>query len=117
MAQPIRGSIVWAKVLDPQGQNLKLRPLVIVTATEEIPTSSEVWAVAVSTQLDDTPTEDCVELPWQRPRHPKTGLNERCAAVCTWLKKIPLSSIEEYAGVVPGKQLLAILAKVGDLPP
>ena len=72
--------------------------------------------LGVSTQAEDTPPELSVELPWDRRRHPKTGLKERCAVVCHWLKKIPLSSIREYAGVVPGKQLLEILHKVGDLP-
>jgi len=55
--------------------------------------------------------------PWDRKRHLRTGLKERCAAVCTWLKKVTLADVKEYAGTVPGKQMLEILRKVGSLPP
>jgi hypothetical protein len=57
-----------------------------------------------------------VELPYESNRpHPKTGLKDRSTVVCNWWKKVPLSSIQEYAGVVPGKQLLEILRKVKTL--
>jgi mRNA-degrading endonuclease toxin of MazEF toxin-antitoxin module len=113
---PCRGRIIWVEITDSHGHNPKCRPAVILTATEEIQPESEVWVVGVSTQADATPAEVSVELPWHRDRHPKTGLRERCVAVCTWLKKMPLRNIVEYAGVVPGKQLLEILRKVGSLP-
>jgi mRNA-degrading endonuclease toxin of MazEF toxin-antitoxin module len=117
MKHPQRGSIVWVAIPDPQGGNEKTRPAVILTATEEIAAATEVWVAAISTTLEDTPREVCVDLPWHNSRHPKTGLKEACAAVCTWLKKIRLDSVEEYAGVVPGKQLMEILQRVGSLPP
>lgn len=51
-----------------------------------------------------------VELPWHHAGHLKTGLKVRSAAVCTWLTYVPLSAIQEYAGMVPTPQLLRILA-------
>ena len=36
MPQPERGRIVWVELPDPQGQNPKCRPVVILTAAEEI---------------------------------------------------------------------------------
>jgi mRNA-degrading endonuclease toxin of MazEF toxin-antitoxin module len=104
---------------DPQGRNPKLRPAVIVSPNEEIQPDapeSSVLVVAVSTRLDASAPEVSVELPWQRDRHPKTGLRERCVAVCNWLDRVELKDIQEYAGVVPGKQLLEILRKVAALP-
>ncbi len=45
---PQRGQIVKAEVLDPQGGNPKCRPLVIVTATEDIKPNQPFLAVAIT---------------------------------------------------------------------
>jgi mRNA-degrading endonuclease toxin of MazEF toxin-antitoxin module len=118
MPIPCRGRIVWVELNDPQGKNPKCRPAVILTATDQIKPDSDVWVVGVSTQGASTSAEVSVELPWDRTGHPhpKTGLKERCVVVCTWVAKVPLASIKDYAGIVPGKYFLEILRKVGDLP-
>jgi mRNA-degrading endonuclease toxin of MazEF toxin-antitoxin module len=97
---------------DPQGHNPKCRPAVIVSPDEEIQTGGDVWVVAISTQLNEAPAEAQVPLPWERSGHPKTRLKERCAAVCTWMEKVSVSSIREYGGIVPGRQLLDILTRI-----
>lgn len=112
MAPLCRGRIVWVELLDPQGRNPKCRPAVIVTADAEIQPEGEVWVVAISTQFDAAPAEHQVELPWDRRGHPKTRLKERCAAVCSWMEKVRVDSIQECAGVVPGRQLLDILSRI-----
>ena len=112
MSQLRRGRIVWAELLDPQGHNRKCRPAVVVTPDEEIQADGEVWVVAISTQLDESPREAQVELPWDRRGHPRTGLKERCSAVCTWMEKVAVANIKEHAGVVPGRQLLDILTRI-----
>jgi len=116
---PCRGRIVWVEITDPQGENPKCRPAVIITPTEAIRPDEpdcEVWVLGVTTRTEDTSAELAVELPWAPDRrHPKTGLSERCAVVCNWWKRIRLGSIREYAGVVPGRQLLEILGKVKTL--
>jgi hypothetical protein len=83
-----------------------------VSASEEIQPDGEVWVVAISSQLDAAPAEDQVELPWDCRGHPKTKLKERCAAVCSWMIKVSAASIQETAGVVPGRQLLDILSRI-----
>jgi mRNA-degrading endonuclease toxin of MazEF toxin-antitoxin module len=75
------------EITDPEGVNPKCRPAVIVTPTEEIQPGSDVVVVAISTQVEMTPSEVAVELPWDRKGHPKTGLKGRCVAVYSWLKK------------------------------
>jgi hypothetical protein len=105
------------ELTDPQGRNPKDRPAVIVTATEEIQPDGEVWVVAISTQMDAAPAEEQVALPWHPQRHPRTGLTERSSAVCTWLRKVPLSSIRKYGGMVPGRQLIELMGKVDALLP
>lgn len=105
-----RGRIVWVELHDPQGRNPKCRPGVIVSADAEIRDDGEVWIVAISSRTDAAPPEVQVELPWTRQGHPRTGLKERCAAVCTWLERVPAASIRDAAGLVPDRQLLDILA-------
>lgn len=107
-----RGRIVWVELLAPQSRSPKCRPAVIVTPDAEIQPDGEVWVVDITSRLDAAPAEEQVELPWDRRGHPKTGLKERCAAVCTWMERVSVSSIQGYAGVVPGRQLLDILSRI-----
>jgi mRNA-degrading endonuclease toxin of MazEF toxin-antitoxin module len=112
VSQLCRGRIVWVELHDPQGRNPKCRPAVIVTPDNDIRRDGEIWVVAISSQLDEAPTDVCVELPWERRGHPRTGLKERCAAVCTWMVKVSVASIQGCAGIVPGRQLLDILTRI-----
>jgi mRNA-degrading endonuclease toxin of MazEF toxin-antitoxin module len=107
-----RGRIVWVELLDAQGRNPKCRPAVIVTPDADIQADGEVWVVAISSQLSESPADVQVELPWDRRGHPRTGLKERCAAVCTWMEKVPVSCIKGTAGIVPGRQLLDIMTHI-----
>ena len=115
MADLCRGRIVWVELPDPQGHNPKCRPAVIVTPTDDIRPDGDLWVVAISTQLDAAPANAQVELPWKRGGHPRTKLKERCAAICSWMVKVTADSIKESAGVVPGRQLLDILARIKPL--
>lgn len=107
-----RGRIVWVELLDPQGRNPTCRPAVIVTPDADIQADGGVWVVASSTQLHEAPAEVQVELPWHHRGHPRTGLRERCAAVCTWMEKVNVAAIQGFAGMVPGRQLLDIEARI-----
>jgi mRNA-degrading endonuclease toxin of MazEF toxin-antitoxin module len=112
MTQPlVIGRIVWAEVADANGIR-KLRPAVIVTATDGPTPTGPFDAVAVTSRLDKPLPEDHVLLPWHPRGHPRTGLNRRCAAVCTWLVRIMESDIQEVAGIVPTSVMGLILAKV-----
>jgi hypothetical protein len=100
----------------PAGTQPKVPPAVIVTPTDDIRPDGEVWVVGISTQIAAAPAEVQVELPWHAQKHPKTGLRERCAAVSTWLTRMPVSAIQSEAGSVPGPHLARILGLVGSLP-
>ncbi|HEX5271744.1 MAG TPA: type II toxin-antitoxin system PemK/MazF family toxin [Gemmataceae bacterium] len=112
MSKLCRGRIVWVELLDPQSRNVKCRPAVVVTPDEEIQDGGEVWVVAISTQLTGAPAEVQVALPWERGGHPRTGLKERCAAVCTWMARVKVADVRGTAGIVPGRQLLDILTRI-----
>jgi mRNA-degrading endonuclease toxin of MazEF toxin-antitoxin module len=107
-----RGRIVWVELTDPQGRNRKRRPAVIVTPDSDIRADGEVWVVGISTQLAEAPAEVQVELSWDRLGHSRTGLRERCAAVCTWMEKVRVADIHGFAGTVPGRQLLEIQTRI-----
>ncbi len=105
------GRIVWAEIPDPNGIR-KLRPAVIVTPTDALTPAGPFDVVAVTSRLPDSLPDDHVLLPWHPSGHPRTGLNRRCAAVCTWLAQIVDSDIQDVAGLVPTPLMRTILEKV-----
>lgn len=110
-----QGRIVRANVLDPQGQNPKVRSLVIVTATSKIAAADSVAGVAITGSFSDPLADDEVLLPWRKDRHPKTGLHKPCVAKCSWVCAIKPTDILERAGIVPPAVLDQIIAKVTPL--
>jgi hypothetical protein len=109
------GQIVWAEMADANGIR-KLRPAVIITPTDQIDPNSPLDVVAVTSQVPQSLPDDQVLLPWHRQGHPRTGLNRRCAAVCSWMARIVPTDIQSVGGVVPGPVLLTIAAKLASPP-
>ncbi len=111
MATQIRfGQIVWAEIADANGVS-KARPAVVMTASDQISPSGLLELVAITSWLPDPIPDDHVLLPWHAQGHPRTGLNRKSAAVCSWVAVIPASEVQDIAGMVPGPQLLEIIAK------
>lgn len=106
-----QGTIGWAEVPDPQG-DIKQRPVVIVTESDEIVLDEPILAVAVTTTFPNPPTREYVELPWFRLGHPATNLSKRSAAVCNWLVSLRPSDLISVRGYVPTKYLREIIIKV-----
>ena len=112
MPNPEQGRIVFAEVLDPQGRNSKIRPLVIVSETEEIEAGELFFCVAITGELPKKLPDDCVLLPYSPKTHPRTGLKKKCAAMCSWLVEIRESHIQRYAGTVSASELQDILDRI-----
>jgi hypothetical protein len=102
------GRIVWAEIADPNGIR-KQRPAVIVSAADDADT---LTVVAVTSRVPEILPDDHVLLPWHPQGHPRTRLNRKSAAVCSWLSAIAASDILDVAGMVPGPELLEIVTKV-----
>jgi mRNA-degrading endonuclease toxin of MazEF toxin-antitoxin module len=100
--------VIVEAMLDPQGRNPKDRPCVVVYAPPNDSQDRSYRVVGITTTLPDELTVDHVALPWQRPRHPVTGLNQRNAALCTWVAVIDESRIARRIGNAPPRPLLAI---------
>lgn len=112
MPSPLsQGRIVWAELLDPQGHNPKRRPAVILTPTAEIRADGEVVVAALSSQIDQSPPDVSVPVPWQPGGHPRTKLNRRNVIVCTWLVALPVASIRnnDVGGAVPFAEMARVL--------
>ena len=105
------GRIVWAEIADANGFP-KLRPVVVVTPSDRITPAAPLDVIAVTSRIPGPLPHDYVLLPWHAQGHPRTGLNRKCAAVCTWVARIRPADVRGMAGVVPGAVMLEILSKV-----
>lgn len=112
MPTPQRGRIVLVEVLDPQGSNPKVRPVVILSSNEDIQSGDDIVGVCISSQLSDANSKFQVELPWHRDGHARTGLRKRSAAMCNWIVSFKAEQIKEQKGVVPDPKMLQILETV-----
>src|ERR1700758_189422 len=106
----VTGRIVWSELADANGIR-KLRPAVVVTPTDRITAGGALEVVAITSRLSDPLPADHVLLPWHPQGHPRTRLNRRCAAVCTWLARISATDIQSVAGIVPSATLLDIATR------
>lgn len=112
MTPPVQfGQIVWAELADANGVR-KARPAVVVTPTERISASETLEVVAITSRLPLPLPADHILLPWHARGHPRTGLNRKCAAVCSWIARIASTDIRNTAGIVPGTVLLDIVARI-----
>jgi hypothetical protein len=110
-----RGRIVLVNIPDPQGRNPKDRPVVIVTATDEITDQDSFFGVAISGKIEKPLPQSCVRLPWDRRGHPRTGLSKPSVARCDWLVEIGSKNVTKMLGFVPDKQLQQIIDIVDKL--
>jgi hypothetical protein len=99
--------VLVADMLDRRGRYPKDRPCVIITEPGSTPEGWEL-VVAISTRLPVPLPDDHVLLPWQRPHHPKTGLNMRNAAIGGWVEMIDEGRIIRKLGIVPDRPLLLL---------
>ncbi len=88
-------------VSDPTGQNLKTRPVVLVSDVEQL------YGVAVSTQFD-LPLQAHEVLLYDGKTRNRTGLSKPCVALCDWVVGFEVSQIVKKLGHVMPHQQTAI---------
>jgi mRNA-degrading endonuclease toxin of MazEF toxin-antitoxin module len=108
------GQIVWTEIADANGVR-KARPAIILTPDERIPKAEHVQVAAITSTVPQPTPDDHVLLPWHSAGHPRTGLNRKCAAVCSWLAQIRPADVQNVVEIVPGRELLEIISKVASL--
>jgi hypothetical protein len=103
------GDIVIVEgLLDPQGRNPKDRACVVVTPSDQIEDGGSLDVVAITSLVPEVLPLDHVCLPWYAQCHPRTGLNKRNAAVCSWRSEVDESRVVRTIGHAPVRQLLQI---------
>jgi mRNA-degrading endonuclease toxin of MazEF toxin-antitoxin module len=100
--------LLVAEILDPNGQNPKTRPVIVVTPDALIVEGGELFGVAVTGTSPDPLPDDAVKLPWHRNGHPKTGLDKPAVAACHWIVAIDPDRVVRRKGFFPAKQIKAI---------
>jgi mRNA-degrading endonuclease toxin of MazEF toxin-antitoxin module len=110
------GQIVWADIPDDNGV-VKARPAVVVTPNDVLAASDLLDVVAVTSRVPEPLPEDHILLPWHAQRHPRTGLNRKCTAVCSWVVQISVHDIQSVVGIVSGTVFTDILRKIHPRPP
>jgi hypothetical protein len=105
--------IIFAEVLDPNGQNPKTRRVVVLTPDTELATGFPVVVAGVTGTLPSTRTAEYVKLPYKNPpgRHPKTGLTKEAAVLCTWVVSITQNDVKGRSGFVPPAHMAMVWAK------
>jgi mRNA-degrading endonuclease toxin of MazEF toxin-antitoxin module len=99
--KPEQGRIILVAVPDPQNRNVKVRPAVIISETQQIERDGRIACVAVTSTVPDEVPDDCVLLPYHPGGKVRTGLRKRSMAMCSWLFEIKEDEIEKFIGVVP----------------
>jgi hypothetical protein len=102
---PIRyADIIFADVLDPNGENPKIRRMVVLTPDAALASGFPIVVAAVTGTLPTPLTSDYVVLPYKNPpgRHPKTGLTKKAAVLCSWIvKSLPIRSTADQDSCRP----------------
>lgn len=106
-----QGSVVAVQIRPSRGDP-KVRPVVVISASDDIAPDRPVVGVAVTTTFPHPAPEGMIELPWFPRGHPATGLARRSAAVCNWLVEFTPEDVLSVRGGVPESILLKILANV-----
>ena len=116
-----QGRIIWIAVPDKNG-NRKEHPVIILTATDEIPSEDELVTVVCShSAAKKNPLPDHhVSIPYQRQGRTRTKLKKETVAICDWLVRIKTSTLEsvpedDIGGVVPGRVLELVAEQIREI--
>ena len=111
---PIRfADLLFARVPDSNGQNPKIRRVVVLTPDSALTAGYPIVVAGVTGTLPSPLTADYVLLPYKNPpgRHPKTGMTKRAAVLCTWILPIIPAEIQGRSGFVPPPYMTLVASK------
>lgn len=114
-----QGRLIWMAVRGYDGQ-WKSRPVVVITANRDIPSSPVIVGVACShsaAESSDPLPENYVDLPFHPSGNCRTKLTKRTVAICNWVVRIEKATIQlsSFGGLVPPQQLETIIVKFIEL--
>lgn len=103
------GSLAWATVLDEQGRNPKLRPVLVITDPKEIQPEGTVVVACITTTIKDPIPPHIFIIPFDRKGHACTKLRSRSAVNAKWLHEVAYKDLQPPVGFIPDRKLLPIL--------
>lgn len=99
------GDIVDVNVFDPNQQNPKVRPILLISRSEDIANSDNLAGIAISSsEIPPKPNklpEDWIELPYSSAGTCNTGLRKRSVLKCQWLVRFRKDDILCKRGFAP----------------
>jgi hypothetical protein len=110
-----QGSVIRARVPDPQGDNVKVRPLVVVTPTTEISAQQTFVGVAITGSFSEPLAKDEVALPYHPSGTASSGLRKPCVAKCSWLVELNGVDVVDLKGHLSKERLIAVLNRIAAL--
>ncbi len=111
-SQIVLQAVIEVSIPDPQGKNVKPRPVVVIGFDDEDDTVFQFCAIS-STFPKPVPRE-CVPLPYshQHGGHPSTGLYLESVAVCNWLDEAPKTDVVKKWGYLPIKTFNRVIERI-----
>lgn len=107
-----QGQIVDVRIADPNGQNPKPRPAVILTSTDELADADAFVVAAISTKFDAPLPADDIQVPWSSDGRVKSGLTKPSVVKCRWLVRVKRKDILSVRGHLPSAVLCRIMRAV-----
>ena len=93
------GSVIWATVTNPRGNNPKSRPCLVVLP-EPLTAEQPYWCLAVSTDPEENTGDPGIEMPWDPKTGSTTGLYAWSRVVLDWRVPVDRDKVERKTGVV-----------------
>ena len=107
-----QGQVVDVNIVDPNGRNPKTRPVVILTATDELADADQFVAAAISTKFDEPLPVDCIRVPWSSDGRAKSGLRKPSVVKCRWLVTLKREDVIAARGHLPSTVMCEIMRMV-----
>ena len=107
-----QGQVVQVAVRDPCGQNLKTRPAVILTKTDELANAHTFVVACISTQFTEPLPLDHIRAPWSPNGRAKSGLTKPSVVKCRWLCEVRREDVHATLGHLPAPLLRDIMRVV-----
>ena len=109
------GTICRALVTDENFQNEKLRPVLVISKTQDIRPDGDVYVACITTSYKRPATKPLFALPWAADGSCSTKLRQECAVKCVWIRLVPHQKLKPPFGRLDNGQLLPILHYINSL--
>ncbi len=107
---PVCASIIWVHIFDPNDENPKIRPAIVLEVYED---EERFLYCGITTKLP-SPLTDMYYKMESTPRmgHRRSGLKQECAARCDWVFEESYDIIENPSGYMTNFHFEELLEQI-----